>query len=113
MECKEAQILVKKYISGNIDEKELAAFLEHIEHCPECYEELEINYIIYSALLQLDNNPDISYNIKKMLLDEIEESQEYIKNRKSFYKLKAALFIAAMSAVTFVLIMQFNIFLII
>ena len=42
MTCREAERLVMPYINGSITDEELKAFVEHIDHCPDCREELEI-----------------------------------------------------------------------
>lgn len=53
--CKEAEKMVMPYINVQLDEKELEAFLKHIENCPSCREELEIYYTVSLGLRQLDS----------------------------------------------------------
>ena len=36
MTCREAEALVMPYINGSITDEELKAFVEHIDHCPDC-----------------------------------------------------------------------------
>lgn len=109
MECKEAQPLVKKYIDGEISDKDLDKFLNHIENCKECYEELEINYTIFSALMKLDDNPNLSYNINEMLLEELNASRKYIRRKKKFNFYKITIYAIAMLALIFILAVQFKI----
>ena len=33
---------------------ELENFLEHVENCPSCYDELETYFIVHAAMQQLD-----------------------------------------------------------
>ena len=46
MTCEEAERLVMPYINGSITDQELEGFLKHIDHCPECREELEIYFTV-------------------------------------------------------------------
>lgn len=106
MECKEVQKLVTKYISKEIEDKELAQFLEHIETCKECYEELEINYTIFSALMQLDDIPNASYDMNAMLLEELKASKKYMIRKRAFDSFKKAIYVIAIVAVIIVAIIQ-------
>ncbi|KAB1439940.1 zf-HC2 domain-containing protein [Candidatus Galacturonibacter soehngenii] len=106
MECKEVQKLITKYIAKDMNDKELEHFLNHIENCKECYEELEINYTIYAALMQLDDNPGASYDMSAMLLEQLKASKKYIIRKKAFEQFKNALYTAAMVALIIVVIIQ-------
>lgn len=53
MICREAERLVMPYINGSITDEELKAFVEHIDHCPDCRECSQIraySYIITGSL---------------------------------------------------------------
>lgn len=52
--CKQAEKMVMPYIDYELDEEQLEQFLYHIQHCPECKEELEIYYTVFLGLRQLD-----------------------------------------------------------
>lgn len=106
MDCKEVQKLVTKYIDKDMTEKELAMFLEHIEHCKECYEELEINYTIYLALMQLDDDLGASYDINAMLLEELKSSKKYIVRKRAFDSFKNALYIVSMVVLIIVVMIR-------
>ena len=66
MTCEEAERLVMPYINGSITDEELEGFLKHIEHCPECREELEIYFTVDVGIRQLDEGTG-TYNIKGAL----------------------------------------------
>lgn len=106
MECKEVQKLITKYVAKDMNEKELELFLDHIETCKECYEELEINYTIYAALMQLDDNPGASYDMSAMLLEQLKASRRFIIRKKAFDRFKNALYAVAMVALIIVVIIQ-------
>ena len=54
MTCKEAERLVIPYIHHQLDDDTMSEFLEHIEVCPNCKEELEIYYTVEAGIRQLD-----------------------------------------------------------
>ncbi len=54
MTCKEVEQMIMPYINDELTDKQLGPFLEHINACKSCYEELEIYYTIYAGLSQLD-----------------------------------------------------------
>lgn len=61
MDCKTAQSLVIPYINDQLSDEETEDFLEHIENCKECYEELEIHFTVHYALQKLDEDDKISF----------------------------------------------------
>ena len=63
MTCKEAERLVIPYIHHQLDDDTMSEFLEHIEVCPNCKEELEIYYTVEAGIRQLDKDTG-HYNIK-------------------------------------------------
>ena len=67
MDCKETQSLVMDYLNRELGGEILDDFLHHIRGCRECYEELEIYYIIHFAMQRLDSEELVSYDIKGML----------------------------------------------
>jgi len=84
MDCKMAQHMVPQYIQRQLNNRELAEFLEHINQCSVCYEELEIYFTIHFALQKLNEDQDISYNIQKMLEDNLALSKQQVHRRKLF-----------------------------
>ena len=78
MTCKEAESLVMPYIKNELTDEELFEFLEHIEHCPECREELEIYFTVDVGIRQLDSETG-NYNIKGVLETAIEQSRERLE----------------------------------
>ena len=54
LSCREVEKMVMPYIDEALGEEELDEFLEHIEDCESCREELEIYYTVSVGLRQLD-----------------------------------------------------------
>mgnify|MGYP002703094803 CR=1 FL=1 len=57
--CKEAEKMVMQYIDEMLGEEELDEFLEHMESCESCREELEIYYTVSVGLRQLDSGTGV------------------------------------------------------
>lgn len=70
MECKQTERLIPAFLKNEIKGRELAHFLAHIEECPECKEELTIQYLSSEGILRLEEG-------KTFDLDR--ELQEYIR----------------------------------
>ncbi len=80
MDCQEAQRLVMPYIQDELMPEELEEFLEHVESCKDCQEELEIYFTVALGLRQLDEGSG-SYNIKGEMEASLEESRRQVRIR--------------------------------
>ena len=54
MDCRTAESMVTRFIDHSLSVNELEEFLDHIETCPSCYDELETYFIVHEAMQQLD-----------------------------------------------------------
>lgn len=50
IDCRQAETLVARYIKHTLSTDELEEFLDHIEHCSSCYDELETYFIVHEAI---------------------------------------------------------------
>ena len=46
MECREAQKLIRDYMYGQLPADKKEDFVSHIRSCRDCYEELDIYYMV-------------------------------------------------------------------
>lgn len=84
MECKRAMELITQFINGQLEPKDTEAFLNHIDGCPECREELEVMYSLMTAMRQLDEDADLSDNYIEELNNKIEICYlDELKRRRS------------------------------
>ena len=72
MDCKKVMELMTQFINDRLDAEDVQAFLDHIDSCPECREELEVNYSLMTAMKQLDEDIDLSDNYIEELNEKIE-----------------------------------------
>lgn len=54
MDCRTAESMVTRFIDHSLSVNELEEFLDHIETCPSCYDELETYFIVHEAMQQLE-----------------------------------------------------------
>ncbi|HUM82842.1 MAG TPA: zf-HC2 domain-containing protein [Lachnospiraceae bacterium] len=83
MDCRQAENDVKPYIDGTLTDRECADFISHIRGCPACYEELETYFTIYYALKYLDDDKNRSYNMRKVLDEDLRKNELRIKRNKA------------------------------
>ena len=84
MDCRTVQHNSMPYIKGTMDESELEAFLEHIEKCETCREELEVYYTVYYAIQRLDQDDSDSYDIKEMLKRDLELGRNHVMKTEAY-----------------------------
>lgn len=83
MTCREAEKLVVPYINDELTIEELDGFLEHVENCDNCMEELEIHYMVDVGLRKLDEE-DTVYDIVGDLQRKLESSSVRLKHFYTF-----------------------------
>lgn len=108
MDCKTAQMMVTPYINRELKDRELEEFIDHIRDCKECYEELEIYFTIHFALRKLDEDKDVSFNIQKMLQDDLRLSERRVRRRKLARIISWVLMLVAELLLALMLITQFQ-----
>lgn len=65
--CKNYQKMIKDYDKGRLSLKQEEAFINHILHCDDCKEELEIYYIVSYGLDEDYNENKLSPEIKSCI----------------------------------------------
>ena len=75
MNCQEAQSNIMNYINHNLSNEQTKEFIEHIYSCPNCQDELEINYIVMVGLQQLDDGEILSVDFRKKLKEAVREEE--------------------------------------
>lgn len=81
MNCREAQSCIVPFIEDKLDDERMEQFLHHIENCSECYDELEVYFIVFSGTRQLDNDQEDISDFKG-------ELKKYIQSKKDKYHKK-------------------------
>ena len=83
--CKEAQRLIQPYIDRSIDDRRLAALIDHIDRCPVCREELETGFVVDYALRYLDHEEDASFDLTAVFESDLQRSRSYLHIRRVWW----------------------------
>lgn len=80
MDCANAQLKIISFIKRTMPEEEMAEFLEHIDECEDCRNELEIYYMLYVGYNSMEafDEPD-SYDLKGQLERELKLMRIYTR----------------------------------
>lgn len=108
MTCQEAERLVTPYIRDELSGDELEAFLNHIDECPNCREELEIYFMVDVGLRQLDNGSG-TYDIAGDLERKIEDSYLKVSHMWMFRIFRYAVNTLGAMAMAVMVLLQFRI----
>ncbi len=60
IDCNTCEQYMNAFIENKLVGEMLWQFLTHVERCPDCFEELEIRYLIAEALGRLENGEAIN-----------------------------------------------------
>ena len=83
MKCRVAEVMVNRYINHTLTVDELEEFLEHVERCSSCYDELETYFIVHAAMNQLDNgDTEPVLDFKNLLEQDLKKSRRYVRKKK-------------------------------
>lgn len=74
MECKEVQRKIKNFIEDDLESREMLTYIEHIRNCPDCKEELSIEFLVVTGLQRLDSAE--SFDLQNELEDKIRTNEE-------------------------------------
>lgn len=80
MECREVQRKINTFLNDEMNEKELASFLQHVKSCPLCYDELEVTYTVFSVIQILDDRNGDS-DLLKELDHKIAEKENWLRQQ--------------------------------
>ena len=94
MKCEEALTKIEAYINHTLNGRELEEFLEHVTSCQECYDELETYYIISVGMRYLEEENLESYNIPKMLQEDLHTRERRVRRRNILRKTAVLLGVA-------------------
>ena len=69
MDCKEFKGLIQEFLHDELDVNMLSRFLEHIEECSDCRDELRTQYLIYEGLERLESGEpfDVDKDLAKVM----------------------------------------------
>lgn len=83
LDCRTAESMVAGYINHTLKTDELEEFLDHIEQCSSCYDELETYFIVNKVTQQLaEEEEDSVLDFQHLLEQDIRKNRRYIHKRR-------------------------------
>ena len=92
IECKQMEKLIPQFLDDDLDNQDLADFLDHIDNCPECKEELTIQFLVRVGMQRLEDGN--TFNLVKELDRELAEAKKKMHRRKTLVLISYVLEIA-------------------
>lgn len=84
LDCCTAESMVNRYIDHTLNVDELEEFLDHVESCPSCYDELETYFIVHEVTQQLDEQENGTVlDFKDLLTQDIRRARRYIHKKRA------------------------------
>ena len=80
MDCKDEEKMIPVFLQDELDIKVLNQFIEHIDGCPECMEELSIQFLVAEGLERLEAGNN--FNLQKALTNRLLDARHQIKVRR-------------------------------
>ena len=80
MECKKAIRLINRFLDDDLDTEELQDFIEHVQSCEECNEELTIAFLVKEGVARLENGS--VFDLKKELDQTMNRANHSLKVRE-------------------------------
>ena len=80
MTCKDADKSMALFLDDELDNRELADFLNHIETCPECKEELTIQFLVKVGMQRLEDGN--TFNLKAELDMLLKDARKKLMGRR-------------------------------
>lgn len=93
--CIEARRMVSAYVNKELSAKETELFLDHIAHCSDCMDELDIYFTVYRALDSLDASEHHEFNFQKMLEEDIRMERRSLFRKKTISLIRIIMLFAA------------------
>ena len=80
MNCKEAEKMIPAFLVKQLNSRDLNQFLLHVEECPECMEELTIQYLVMIGTSLIEEGK--SFNLRKALNELLLEAWKAVQKWK-------------------------------
>ncbi|NLL77932.1 MAG: zf-HC2 domain-containing protein [Clostridiales bacterium] len=83
MDCKEINKMIPAFLNKELSGRELDDFMEHISKCPECKEELSIQFLVLEGMVSLQDGN--TFDLRKRLDKQLDEARRKIRIRKGVH----------------------------
>ena len=106
MNCKDAEKKIPYFLQDELDGSKLEEFVEHVETCPECKEELSIQFLVAEGLERLEEGNN--FNLQRELVTKLEDAEHRISVHRTLWYVLVCLETAVASAIIIALCVVFR-----
>lgn len=106
MNCKEAEKRIPSFLQDDLDGSKLEEFVEHVENCSECKEELSIQFLVTEGLERLEEGNN--FNLQEELLMKLEGAEHRINVHRMLWYILLCLEAAVAAAIIIALCVVFR-----
>ena len=85
MDCKEFEKLIPFFINRKMDFRVLKRFDEHMEQCPDCKEELVIQFLVTEGMQRLEEGD--AFDLQSELEEQLTEARRRVRFHYRFLKI--------------------------
>ena len=83
MDCKEVIKMIPDFLNNQLNSRELRSFLNHVEECQECREELAIQFLVQEGMARLEEGN--TFDLQKEFDWMMEDTRRRMKIREAFH----------------------------
>ena len=83
MDCKQVEKMIPQFLDDDLTTEELREFMEHIENCTDCKEELTIEFLVSEGLVRLENGT--VFDLQKELSERIATAERHLHWRENVH----------------------------
>ena len=106
MNCKEFEGLIPDFVNKKLDYATTRLFLEHINQCTQCKEELNIQFLVNEGLVRLEEGE--AFDLQKEMRELLGTAKKKVRVHERFLKHgRIAEWIALLILLVFVVIIIF------
>ena len=88
MNCKEFEKMIPDFIEEKLEYRHLESFVKHAEQCPECMEELNIQFLVSEGMARLALGG--AFDLKKELDCRMENALRTLKRRNAVMQFRVS-----------------------
>ena len=81
LNCKQTEKLINHFIGDNMENRTKWQFLDHVESCPLCKEELSIQFLVTKGMQRLENGD--TFDLNRELRSKINTERHHLQVLKS------------------------------
>lgn len=85
MNCKEFEKMIPNFVHKKLDFVMTKRFAEHLKVCPNCKEELNIQFLVNEGLVRLEDGN--AFDLHREMIELLKESDKKVKMHERFLKI--------------------------